>query len=104
MKSKEWFTVDKEGLKSLQEGKSKTFIIRELVQNCWDEDIKECSVSVGFNKGTIDVTVIDDNPEGFKDLRDSFTLFKHTDKRSNPNNQLLGNNFNRCRTKRKNQE
>lgn len=80
-KSDSWFTVDKEGLKSLQLGKSKAYVIRELIQNAWDEKISTCKVQTEYNRGTALISVEDDSPEGFRDLRDSFTLFKHTYKR-----------------------
>ena len=81
LESKAWFEVDKEGFKELQLGKSKAYILRELIQNAWDENIKVCKVSTEFDNRSVKITVEDDNPEGFKDLRDAFTLFKHTNKR-----------------------
>jgi len=84
MSKKSWFVVDKKGLAQLQEGKPKVFILRELIANAFDEDITECQVilEMGFRK--INAKVIDDSPEGFKDLADSFTLFKETSKRIDP--------------------
>ena len=83
--TKNWFEVSKEGLKELQSGKPKHFILRELVQNAWDEDISVCQVNLNYTNGLSEISVLDDNPEGFKDLRDSYTLFRTTIKRSNPN-------------------
>jgi hypothetical protein len=77
-----WFEVDRGGLRQLQEGKPKTFVIRELLQNAFDEDITKCTVTViynGYNKTTI--IVEDDSPVGFRDLTDAYTLFKSTYKR-----------------------
>ena len=48
-----WFEVDVKGLRALQEGKDKTFIIRELVQNCWDENIKNCVLKISLLKDNI---------------------------------------------------
>ncbi len=80
-----WFDVDKEGLKELQAGKPKHYVLRELIQNALDEDIKTCDVKIILqNNGMVMITVEDDNKQGFKDLRDGYTLFKHTDKRKNP--------------------
>jgi len=81
--SKTWFEVDKDGFKELQLGKSKAYILRELIQNAWDENITKCSVKTRFDSDhyIARISVEDDAPEGFKDLRDSFTLFRHTDKR-----------------------
>jgi len=83
-KTKEWFSVSKEGLKELQAGKPKSYILRELIQNAWDENISKCIVNTSWDSNKIRAEVIDDNPEGFKDITDSYTLFKHTTKRDNP--------------------
>lgn len=82
---KEWFSVSVEGLKELQQGKPKIYIIRELIANAWDEQITECKVNFYFVEGKVTIIVEDDCPEGFVDLQDSFTLFKHTNKRADPN-------------------
>lgn len=84
MNTKEWFSVDREGLKALQKGKSKTFIINELCQNAFDEDIKECKVNVRLIKGKIYLRVEDDNPIGFRDITHAYTLFADTYKRRDP--------------------
>lgn len=83
---KEWFSVDKEGLRVLQKGKSKTFVINELVQNAWDEDINKCIVEMRYNTNTkkITISVEDDNPTGFADITHSYTLFADTYKRRDP--------------------
>jgi hypothetical protein len=83
MSTKNWFEVDRSGLKALQEGKSKTFVVRELIQNAFDEEIKRCRLFIcynGYNKATI--IVEDDSPVGFRDLTDAYTLFKQTYKRA----------------------
>ena len=81
-----WFTVDKEGLKALQAGKPKTFIINELTQNAWDENITKCGVFIQYDnsKKEISVEVRDNNPEGFKDITHAYTLFADTYKRKDP--------------------
>lgn len=79
-----WFTVSKEGLKQLQLGKPKHFVARELIQNAWDEEIKVCKFESDWKGGISIISVEDDNREGFKDLRDAFTLFAPTYKRANP--------------------
>lgn len=85
MKAKNWFEVSKEGLKELQAGKPKHYIIRELVQNAWDEDITYCEVKLDYKDRQAEIKVSDDSPEGFRDLTDAFTLFKPTYKRTDPN-------------------
>ena len=79
-----WFEVSKEGLKELQLGKPKHYVLRELVQNAWDEDTKECRVKTEWFEGEAKISVEDDSPEGFKNLSDAFTLFAPTSKRKNP--------------------
>lgn len=81
--NKNWFDVDVEGLKALQKGKSKTFVIRELIQNAWDENIKNCELELSLSGRNIKIIVKDDSLEGFKNLRDAYTLFGDTSKRKN---------------------
>ena len=83
--SKDWFAVDKDGLKQLQKNKSKIFIINELCQNAFDEDITSCKVNFSLNENNIlTITVEDDSPEGFKDITHAYTLFADTYKRQDP--------------------
>jgi len=79
-----WFEVDREGLRELQESKPKHHIIRELVQNAWDENTTKCEVFATWSNGTASITVEDDSPEGFRDLRHAYTLYATTYKRSEP--------------------
>ncbi len=79
-----WFEVSKEGLKQLQLGKPKHYVARELIQNAWDENIKVCKFNSEWKDGIAYLSVEDDSPEGFKNLRDAFTLFAPTSKRANP--------------------
>ena len=84
MTKNNWFEVDKKGLRELQAGKPKHYILRELIQNAFDEPITECRATLKYNKGKTTIKINDDSPIGFRDLRDSYTLFKHTYKRKNP--------------------
>lgn len=84
MKTLNWFEVDKEGLKQLQAGKPKSYLLRELIQNAWDENVKVVKVNLSFNKGITQIEISDDSKEGFRDLKDSYTLFKETYKRKDP--------------------
>ena len=84
MKEKNWFNVSKEGLKQLQLGKPKHYVARELIANAFDEDIKVCKFDSEWNKGIAYISVEDDSPEGFRNLKDAFTLFAPTYKRANP--------------------
>jgi len=82
---KNWFEVSKEGLRQLQEGKPKDFVLKELVQNAWDEDgVTYCFVKIHHSNGKLFISVADNAPEGFKDLTHAFTLFAPTYKRLDP--------------------
>jgi len=79
-----WFDVSKDGLAQLQKGKSKTFIINELIQNAFDEDITVCQVYISFLNNHLHLSVYDDSPRGFRELSHSYTLYADTYKRGDP--------------------
>jgi len=86
MTTKTWFDVDKEGLSKLLERKGKEFILYELVQNAWDTDAKEVCVTVKASektKGYSEIEVLDDHPEGWKDLTHAWTLYAESEKKAN---------------------
>lgn len=83
-KKNSWFEVDRDGLRELQEGKPKSYILRELIQNAWDENITTCEVFISWEKGLASISVTDDSPEGFRDLSHAYTLFSNTYKRAEP--------------------
>lgn len=71
-----WFEIDKKGLQQIQNDKNKFFIIKELVSNSFDEDINRCVLTLDFDKNKeLFVNVLDDSKDGFKDLKDSYTMF-----------------------------
>lgn len=83
----QWFDVDKEGLsKILARRGGKIFIIYEMVQNSWDEDVSYVKISLEpiKNKPFCKLKVEDDSPEGFRTLRDAYTLFAESYKKNNP--------------------
>ena len=82
-----WFEVSKDGLRQLLEGKDKSYIIRELVQNAWDEPgVTEVFVTLEPipGKRAALVVVKDDAPQGFYDLVHAYTMFGVTRKRKDP--------------------
>lgn len=81
--SKTWFEVDKRGLSKLLERRGKQFILHELLQNAWDEDVTEVAVRLEKAGRLYRLEVEDDSPEGFKDLSHAFTLFAESDKKHN---------------------
>jgi len=76
----EWFTVSRDGLRQLQEGKPKYFVIRELVQNALDEAKHSINIFTKKEGHIVSITVVDDGV-GFRKLSDAHTLFDDTYKR-----------------------
>lgn len=84
-KTKPTFEVDKKGLAKLLTRHGMEFVVLELVQNALDEKSTKIDVqltSLGY--GDYSLSVIDDNPEGFKNLSHAYTLFAESDKAKNP--------------------
>lgn len=83
---KSWFEVDKAGLAQLLERRGKGFIMLELIQNAWDQNVTTVDVRIGRRTAerTVQVRVEDDDPEGFADLAHAFTLFAASTKKSRP--------------------
>jgi hypothetical protein len=81
----QWFSVDTAGLAKLQARRGKQFIIFELVQNAWDQNVTRVEITLTKQPGARDalLRVEDDDPEGFSNLTHSFTLFANSDKKSN---------------------
>lgn len=79
-----WFEVDKDGLKEMFADFPPERLVMELIQNVLDENGRHCRVSIKNDGDRTVVTVEDDNPDGFKSLRDAYTLFRSTDKRKDP--------------------
>ncbi len=83
-KIQQWFEVDLKGFRAIQSGKPKHYVLRELVQNALDEPITMCDIKTEFDDNVVTLTVSDDSAVGFRDLTDSFTLYKDTYKRRDP--------------------
>ena len=82
--SKSWFEVDRKGLAQVLARHGKGRAILELVSNAWDEDgVSEVWVTLLRLQGrTVRLIVKDDAPDGFADLRESFTLFAPSKKKA----------------------
>ncbi len=85
-----WFEVDKEGLAKLLERKGKEFVLYELIQNSWDTAAKSVEVTLKPNggeyrgqaiRGYAELVVVDDHPDGWKDLAHAWTLFAESNKK-----------------------
>lgn len=81
-----WFEVDRKGLAKLLEKKGKAFVVVELLQNCWDTDATEVAVKIEPvpSKPFVEITVTDNDPDGFKNLAHAFTLFAESEKKDQP--------------------
>ena len=83
----ERFAVSMAGMRELHADRPPWMLVKELVQNVWDEApvATRCEVSVTPAAGGDGVTIVvkDDGP-GFVDIRDAWTLMGGTAKRSDP--------------------
>ena len=81
------FAVSESGMRELNSSREPWDLVKELIQNAWDEVplATECRVIVKPQPdgSTTLVTVEDDGP-GFSDIADAYTLMGHTKKRLNP--------------------
>ncbi len=78
--------VDRKGLARKLNKRPKAFIVFELLQNSWDEDVHRVSVTAEMLPGrpVCHIAVEDDCPEGFADLRSIYTLFRDSKKGPDP--------------------
>jgi len=82
----DWFTVDKEGLYKLLKRKGMEFLVYELVQNAWDTATTKVEVRLEPVDGRplVQLSVIDDDPDGFQNLAHAYTLFAESQKKGDP--------------------
>ena len=78
--------VDRKGLAKKLAKKPKAFLVFELLQNAWDEEISFVDVSLEMLPGrpACHVRVEDDCPEGFQDLASVYTMFRDSKKAPDP--------------------
>lgn len=84
MATKNWFEVSKQGLAKLVERRGKAFLLYELIANCWDTGAKEVDVTLGEIGRAVELSVTDNDADGFADLTHSFTLFAESSRKSDP--------------------
>jgi len=84
--TKSWFEVDKAGLQQLLAKRDKTWVVCELLQNAWDENVTKVRVELtGLpNKALCRLAVTDDSPDGFRNLSHAWTLFAESYKKDDP--------------------
>lgn len=73
----DWFDVDRAGLSALLERRGTAWAVYELIQNAWDTDATEVTVTLEEipRSPRVRLTVEDNDPHGFHDLTHAFTLF-----------------------------
>jgi hypothetical protein len=86
--SKQWFDIDRTGLAKLLERRGIEFAVFELIQNAWDEaGVTRVDVSLQPSKehprSYSMLTVTDNAPDGFADLRHAYTMFAESAKKVN---------------------
>lgn len=84
-KNNDWFSVDKEGLADSIEEPARLPL--ELWQNAVDENVTKVDISlqpIEGRRGVAHLVVIDDSPEGFFDLTESYKLYAKSKKRNDP--------------------
>jgi hypothetical protein len=82
-----WFAVDRKGMAQVLARRSKAAAIFELISNAWDAPgVTEVNVYLRAVEGRalVDLSVVDNSPEGFLDLEEARTLFAPSRKKSDP--------------------
>ena len=79
----ERFEVDTLGMRQLHLDRRPEQLVKELVQNVFDEEATRCRVTIKVEETGVKVIVEDDGP-GFRDIRDAYTLMGDTPKRLDP--------------------
>lgn len=80
------FQADKQGLARQMEGRDKSFVVFELVQNALDQDVREVLITMEpvAGKPWVRLIVEDDDPNGFADLSHAWTLYAESAKKTDP--------------------
>lgn len=85
--AKNWFDVDRKGLAALMAARPKVWILHELIQNaldCKDTTKVEIDMVPVERRSLVNLTVVDDEPEGFRDLAHAYTMFAPSEKKTDP--------------------
>lgn len=81
-----WIEVDRAGLAQLIEDRPRSFLLFELIQNAIDEDgVTRVDVKIEHEAhGRHRITVTDDSPDGYADIRHAWTMFAPSKKKGDP--------------------
>ena len=80
----ERFSVSAEGMKELHKGRTPESLVKELIQNAWDEETTICRVIVGHRSRNRVLVLVEDDAAGFANIDDAYTLMGETSKRADP--------------------
>jgi hypothetical protein len=85
-KAEPHFAADRKGLAKLLGARGKEFVVAELIQNAWDQDVENVTVTIEPVPGQAAVRLVveDDDPQGFSDLSHAYTLFAESEKVGDP--------------------
>ena len=83
---KERFAVSAEGLRQLNASRPPWSLVKELIQNAWDEAPRatRCDVTIEAGSQSTTVVSVEDDGPGFAEISDAWTLMADTPKRGNP--------------------
>ena len=78
--------VDRRGLARKLAHRPKAFVLYELLQNAWDENVTSVALKAEMIEGrpVCHIIVADDAPDGFSHLESIYTLFRDSKKGSDP--------------------
>ena len=85
--STERFAVSASGLRQLHAGRAPWTLVKELIQNAWDEapEATLCDVTITPEANGTTVVCVEDDGPGFADVSHAWTLMAETAKRADPN-------------------
>ena len=77
--------VDREGLAEKLASRPLSFILFELLQNAWDENVSIVRAQLEpLARNECELSVEDDSPEGFANLASIYTMFRRSKKAADP--------------------
>ena len=79
-----WLEVDIKGLAQILTNKGIARVVLEPISNALDTDATHIEVWFTQERGRATLTVVDDDPDGFADLREAYTLFAPSRRRDDP--------------------
>ena len=82
----ERFAVSADGLRQLHAGRAPWALVKELIQNAWDEapEATVCDVTIAAGADGTTVVAVEDDGPGFANISDAWTLMAETPKRGDP--------------------